>query len=278
MKDNIVFSQQLENIQLEYLTGDFAKCWRSWGSTIINPYYNKFYYIMSGECYIKIDDSEYIAKKGQLFLLPCNSTQTYHHISDNTISKYWIHFTAMCNNKDLMEQITLPHFIEVKDTDYVTDLFKSIITNNHLSLHEILRRKAYILQLLAYYAEHSSVTRETIFKDTKLSVILTYIDENLSREISINELCSISHLHPNYFIRYFKEKTGHPPIEFINNLRINRAKKMLQTQNDPVQVIAYSVGFESSNYFSRLFKKKTGFSPSEYRFIAKSRPDSYDFD
>ena len=53
---------------------------------------------------------------------------------------------------------------------------------------------------------------------------------------------------------------------------------MLQTQNDPVQVIAYSVGFESSNYFSRLFKKKTGFSPSEYRYIAKSRPDSYDFD
>ena len=94
----------------------------------------------------------------------------------------------------------------------------------------------------------------------------------------MSELCSIFHLHPNYFIRYFKEKTGYPPIEFINNLRINRAKKMLQTQNDPVQVIAYSVGFESSNYFSRLFKRKTGFSPSEYRYIAKARPDSYDFE
>ena len=233
---------------------------------------------MGGECYIKIDDSEYTAKKGQLFLLPCNSTQTYHHISDNCISKYWLHFTTMCNNKDLLEQITLPHYIDVKDPDYVADLFKSIITNNHLSLHEILRRKAYILQLLAYYTENSSITRKNIFKDTKLSSILTYIEENLSKDITVSELCSIFHLHPNYFIRYFKEKTGYPPIEFINNLRINRAKKMLQTQNDPVQVIAYSVGFESSNYFSRLFKRKTGFSPSEYRYIAKARPDSYDFE
>ena len=133
MKDNIVFSQQLENIQLEYLTGDFARCWRSWGSTNITPSYNKFYYIMGGECYIKIDDSEYTAKKGQLFLLPCNSTQTYHHISDNCISKYWLHFTTMCNNKDLLEQITLPHYIDVKEPDYVADLFKSIITNNHVS-------------------------------------------------------------------------------------------------------------------------------------------------
>ena len=117
MKDNIIFSQQLENIQLEYLTGDFARCWRSWGSTNITPSYNKFYYIMGGECYIKIDDCEYTAKKGQLFLLPCNSTQTYHHISDNCISKYWLHFTTMCNNKDLLEQITLPHYIDVKDPD-----------------------------------------------------------------------------------------------------------------------------------------------------------------
>lgn len=278
MKDNIVFSQQLENIQLEYLTGDYAKCWRSWGSTNITPSYNKFYYITGGEAYIKIDDCEYIARKGMLFLLPTNSTQTYHHISDNCVTKYWLHFTAMCNNKDLMEQITLPHYIMVKDPDYVADLFKSIISNNHLTLHEILRRKAYILQLLAYYAEHSSITRENIFKDTKLSGILSYIEENLNKDITVAELCELSHLHPNYFIRYFKEKTGHPPIEFINNLRINRAKKMLQTQNDSIQSIAYSVGFESSNYFSRLFKKKTGFSPSEYRYIAKARPDSYDFE
>jgi len=215
LKDNIVFSQQLENIQLEYLTGDYAKCWRSWGSTNITPSYNKFYYITGGEAYIKIDDCEYIARKGMLFLLPTNSTQTYHHISDNCVTKYWLHFTAMCNNKDLMEQITLPHYIMVKDPDYVADLFKSIISNNHLTLHEILRRKAYILQLLAYYAEHSSITRENIFKDTKLSGIYPTLRKTLTKISPLRSFASSPICTPTTLSATLRKKRGIPPLSSL---------------------------------------------------------------
>ena len=80
------------------------------------------------------------------------------------------------------------------------------------------------------------------------------------------------HFHPNYFIRYFKEATGLSPMEYISNLRIEHAKRMLQTEEMAIQDIAKAVGFKSSYYFARIFKRKTGFTPTDYRLVSSSKP------
>jgi two-component system response regulator YesN len=53
--------------------------------------------------------------------------------------------------------------------------------------------------------------------------------------------------------------------EFINNERIEEAKKLLKNTNYPISTIAYDLGFNDSNYFSVVFKKFTGKTPKEYR-------------
>ena len=268
------FAQSVENVQVEFLLGDFSKCWKTWAYHNIVPNYSKFYYVMDGEFYVNIDKSEYIAKKGDLFFIPASSVQSYYHISEHTAVKYWFHFIVTCNNNDLSHLINLPHMIHVpeKDHDMICKLFKNILFEyGSGSVPSILSQKANVLQLLAYFIDNADIDSQKVIKEQKMSVLLSYIEDHLQEEITIENLCNKVHLHPNYFIKFFRQKVGLPPIEYINNLRIARAKVLLYSQDMSVQDVAYSVGFKGPYYFSRIFKAKTGFSPTEYRRMSSSR-------
>lgn len=271
MSKNLSINQYLENLETNYFAGALTRCWDSWRADNTVPPYNKFYYIMDGECYIKIDKKEYIAKKGQLFLLPFNSIQTYYHNSTNNVLKYWIHCTYTCNDKDLMEIVTLPHFITVDNPEYVENLFKQIIQYDSTDLiMSKLIKKACLMQLLAYYFEKAEIGKEKFFKDEKISILMSFIENNIKNDITIDKLASIMHFHPNYFIRFFKDVIGMPPMEYINNMRIELANRMLQHSDIPIQDIAREVGFNTPFYFTRSFKKKTGYTPSAYRKMLNS--------
>lgn len=274
MDEKLTLAKYLEDTNMNYMTGAFTHLWKSWRYDNVMPGYNKLYYIIDGEFYLKINDQEYIAKKGQLFLLPYNSSQTYYHTSDNLATKYWVHFTMPCKDKDLLELVDLPHFINVDDHDYIVTLFETMLElEQNVCIESKLRQKACLFQLMAYYIEHSylSGTKETL-KDEKLANLIVYIEEHLQEPLTINTLCSIMHFHPNYFIRYFKEATGQSPMEYISTLRVEHAQRMLQSDDLAIQEIAVKLGFKSSYYFSRVFKKKTGFTPSDYRLISSSKP------
>lgn len=67
------------------------------------------------------------------------------------------------------------------------------------------------------------------------------------------------------FRKLFKSETGYSPHQYHLNLRINKAKELLQTTELNIKEIAYQTGFESEFYFSKLFRKKSGISPTDYR-------------
>lgn len=146
----------------------------------------------------------------------------------------------------MLELISLPHFINVEDPQIVTNRFTEMLELNkspHLGAR--LQQKAMLFQLLAYYIEHSNLPdAKDMFKDEKLAGLMLYIEEHLPDTLTINELCGIMHFHPNYFIRYFKEATGLSPMEYISNLRIEHAKRMLQTEEMAIQDIAKAGGLQ----------------------------------
>lgn len=67
------------------------------------------------------------------------------------------------------------------------------------------------------------------------------------------------------FRKEFKRLTGEPPNQFVLNLRLNRAKYLLETTSLTINEIAEQTGFESVFYFSKLFKKRNGRFPRFYR-------------
>ena len=99
----------------------------------------------------------------------------------------------------------------------------------------------------------------------KLLPILQYIDKHYTEKIQIAELSKIIHVCDDRMIRLFKEVTGETPVEYILNLRVEHALKLLMEDNLSIAEIAEKTGFGSATYMTRVFKQKLGITPGTYK-------------
>jgi AraC-like DNA-binding protein len=99
----------------------------------------------------------------------------------------------------------------------------------------------------------------------RLHETIRYIQENYYRPISLARAAREANFSEYYFARYFKETIGSTFKEYLENIRIEKAKRFLRNTEASVTEIAISNGFNSINSFERAFKKKTGETPLAYR-------------
>ncbi|MBR5527742.1 MAG: helix-turn-helix transcriptional regulator [Clostridia bacterium] len=121
----------------------------------------------------------------------------------------------------------------------------------------------YTLLDLAAQAYNAQYTKT----DKKLEKIITFLNSNHQKNISVEELALEYGVSPRRFNDIFKNKTGLTPNSYIIDLRINKAKDLLKLGYIPINEISCETGFSDVTYFSRLFKSKTGLTPSQYRKI-----------
>ncbi|MGI2295702.1 helix-turn-helix domain-containing protein [Paenibacillus sp. GXUN7292] len=124
-----------------------------------------------------------------------------------------------------------------------------------------------IKQLLTSFVE--SVTNRLAEQeknhDPTIRFVTNYLNDHLDADVSLDFLADKLNISSGYLSTYFKEKTGNNYMDYVNNLRIDRAKQLLQNQSLYVQTIAEKVGYGNVNSFIRMFKKFTGITPGEYR-------------
>ncbi|MFC9601284.1 bifunctional transcriptional activator/DNA repair enzyme AdaA [Peribacillus butanolivorans] len=101
--------------------------------------------------------------------------------------------------------------------------------------------------------------------DEWIELITEWIEQHYSEPLTLNTLADISHGSPYHLQRLFKRVKGLSPTEYIQQLRLEKAIRMLESSEQPVTEIGLAVGFSSTPYFITLFKKKTGYTPSGYR-------------
>ncbi|MCM8711522.1 helix-turn-helix domain-containing protein [Clostridium sp. SYSU_GA19001] len=118
-----------------------------------------------------------------------------------------------------------------------------------------------IADIIFLYQNDSNEKRDNLL----ISTIHKYIEENLDKDVSLVALAEVVYLNPAYLSRVYKQVTGVNLSDYIYNIRLSKAKKMLKDSNLKVHDIARAVGFESVAYFIRAFKKGTGMTPQEYR-------------
>ncbi len=96
-----------------------------------------------------------------------------------------------------------------------------------------------------------------------------WIALNYDQPITIQQAAQIAGYSPSHFTREFTKQFGESPRDFLANLRINKAIRLLASQNLPVQQIATEVGFTSVPTFSNRFKSRTGKTPVQFQKSAQ---------
>ncbi len=108
-------------------------------------------------------------------------------------------------------------------------------------------------------------TRQESQSKSVVATAKRYIQENYSRDISLDEVSKEVNVSPYYFSKLFKEEAGENFIEYLTNIRMEKAKEMLRDEDLSIKEIGYQVGYTDPNYFSRIFKKQTEMTPREFR-------------
>jgi two-component system response regulator YesN len=104
-----------------------------------------------------------------------------------------------------------------------------------------------------------------------MEVIVDYIGKNLRNGVTVNELADVVYMNPSYLSVLFKKEMGETITEYINRVRIDKAKKMLQQVNFKIYDIAQELGYQNPSYFAFQFKKSTGYTPAEYRRVVNHK-------
>ena len=97
--------------------------------------------------------------------------------------------------------------------------------------------------------------------------VCDYIDENLAKDISLEETADFAGVSIFYLSKLFKEEKGETFINFVSDKRLEKARQLLESTDLSIKEITAEVGYNDQNYFSRIFKNKYGLSPKEYRKV-----------
>jgi len=104
------------------------------------------------------------------------------------------------------------------------------------------------------------------------SRIAEFICNGNLNELSLEKICDEFHYSKNYIINSFKKEFGVTPVKYINDLKINRAKYLLEVTSDSLESISIKSGFNDYSHFYKLFYKENGLSPSAWRREKHTNP------
>lgn len=214
-----------------------------------------------------------IISEGTCFFLYPNIWHRYKPNITTGWEEYWVGFNGSYPDDIMSKNLFSPQnpFIEAGLNEHLLVLFQRLlesVQNATPGYHQII--SGITLEILGLAHTISIFKKQSEDGDMLLihkSMFL--LRESLESPLDIQKLIQKLPMGYSKFRKLFKSETGYSPHQYHLNLRIDKAKELLQTTELNIKEIAYQTGFESEFYFSKLFRKKAGTSPTDYR--AKKR-------
>ena len=241
----------------------------------------ELYYLYAGERYYFIQDKTYHVTPGAMVLIHPGEIHSTGNLGNFGFDRMLIHFSrdllddflaldpSVDPYRSLEEEV---HLISLnpQEQTFVETLLHTMEQEYQKSNRENTYIKLTLLQLLLFINRCKPTPQDAALTEIgstqkTMFEILGYINNNYSEDLTLETVSEKYFLSIYYFSRTFREVTGFHFTEYVNNVRIKEAKKLLLTSSQSINAISTAVGFHSSTHFGRVFKQITGCSPSAYK-------------
>jgi AraC-like DNA-binding protein len=162
--------------------------------------------------------------------------------------------------------------VNLSNTPGVMAMFEALVDDqSHEGLGTPVLQGAIMTQLLVHMlrslASQSSASLAWLnaLDDPRLARVIDCIMEDPFAPHTVESLAGVAHMSRSAFARHFQVAFSNSPMNLVNHVRLERAARMLNSSNIPVEQVGRKCGFSSRSHFSRAFKKHMGLSPSDFR-------------
>ncbi|MXQ54221.1 AraC family ligand binding domain-containing protein [Shimazuella alba] len=267
----------LNEIRTVYLDSDLnIEAYRFKGIMQKFPAHFHEYYVIGfiekGQRYLVCKGEEYIINPGDLLLFNPYDTHSCEQIDGKSLDYRCINVTPEVMKKAMLEindNECLPCFQQ-------NVLYHSEIVCNLRELHlkisqgdsELKKEELFLYLLEELIQMHSDLTIHSSVSETsnEIKTICNYLEENYTKTITLNDLSNLTGWSKFHLLRSFTKQKGISPYSYLETIRVNHAKKLLEQGVKPIEV-SFLTGFSDQSHLTKFFKRQVGLTPKQYMRI-----------
>ena len=232
-------------------------------------------FIEEGQRHLVCKGEEYIINPGDLLLFNPYDTHSCEQVDGKTLDYRCINVTVEVMKKVVAEMngnTCLPSFNQsvIRNSELVANLreLHIIISQNESEM----KKEELLLYLLEELIEaHSDLdilpkASETVYE---IKTVCHYLEGNYTTTITLNALSSLTGWSKYHLLRTFTKKMGISPNSYLETIRINHAKQLLEQGIKPIEV-TFSTGFSDQSHLTKSFKRLVGLTPKQYMRVFES--------
>ena len=230
------------------------------------PEFSVLQYVTDGKGYLELGGKTYEVTKGDMFYLPEGETCKYYGDPTNPYDYYWVafqgkyaeHLLKKCN---ITRDDPVMHVNNKRAEKQFELMFKDMRQHK---LPAILMVLSHLYALFSILIKISSANN-TFAGHYLIEEAMLYMDHHYCESLTVKDICKNLSCDVSHFIKIFKKYQGISPKEYLESLRLTRAKLLLKENKLTVEQVSAALGFNDYSVFYKWFKKETGRSPKKYR-------------
>lgn len=248
------FYEHLSDTENFFLLTEFDGCW-------VNSHFHKSYefvYVIHGACDVYVNDDSYAISDGDIFAVP---SQSVHFLKSERGTKILTLVFAESYFDDFVRDYGNKFFpFVMRDKEKNVEMYRLMndfyLKNGKGGGESYMRRKIFIDSLLCLMSDSYGVAPVVAVEHNQsICDILVYIDTHFTEKLTLKALAEKFNYNPKYFSTMFNKLVGTNITSYINNIRFNNAKYLLENTDMSVSDVAGKCGFDSLATFYRIMKK-----------------------
>ncbi|HBG4465708.1 TPA: AraC family transcriptional regulator [Clostridioides difficile] len=229
-------------------------------------------FIEKGQRYLSCKNKEYTTSTGDLLLFNPFDSHTCEQIDDKVLDYRCINIKPEIMKKTVFE-ITGKNYLPKFNQPVI---FRSELVPLLQELHYIImeeeldfkKEELFFFLIEQLIEEHTEPNLQSNLENTNIEIqaVCDYLENNYAEHIVLDELSTIAGMNKYSLLRNFTKLKGITPYRYLENIRVNKAKKLLEKGVEPIDA-AIQTGFVDQSHFTNFFKNFIGLTPKKYQNI-----------